>query len=131
MSQRYIIPDEQKDFWGSELLNTDKSVEVEAAHAHIKTYTDIHGLRGELEFRLDDTLKRILKTDRNYMLLSLVPTHLSYLRLKPMEGARDNWCPAAKGKKHSYGKEYSVGNSWHGPVWAADCTQCGYHFCDR
>jgi hypothetical protein len=138
MSSFYIIPDEQKDFWGSELLNPKQQVEITAAQAHIKAYTDTHKLRGEKEFRLDDTLRRILKTERQYMLLSEVPAQLAYLlpprppqKPSAMVGARDRWCPATATENHAYGQFYSVGNSWHGPVWAADCTKCNYHYCDH
>lgn len=137
MSNFYIIPDEQKGFWGSELLNAKQQVPIAPAQAHIKAYTDMHNLRGEQEFRLDVVLQGILKTERKFMLLSEVPQYLAYLLPPPppkptiMEGAKDRWCPATKSESHAYDGWYSVGNSWHGPVWAADCSKCGYHYCDH
>jgi hypothetical protein len=55
-------------------------------------------------------------------------------RLEPPPAPRkasDNFCPIAQDNKHTYGPARTVGYSWHSPVMAADCTLCGYNFCDH
>lgn len=129
MSNFYIIPDEQKDFWGSELLNAKQQVPIAAAHARIKTYADAHNLRGDQEFQLDAMLQRILKTERKFMLLSEVPTHLAYLL--PPQPSSDHWCAATNSKAHTWDEWKAVGQHACGPVWAANCTGCGYRYIDH
>lgn len=136
MSTFYTIPDEQKDFWGSELLNVKQQVDISGAQERIKAYTDAHKLRGEKEFRLDDVLQRILKTERKFMLLSEIPDHLAYLMAPPrpktrVRPARDDWCPATQSDTHEYGKAYKLGNAYSGPVYGKDCIKCEYHYIDQ
>ena len=132
--KKYLVPENQREFWGKEILDANNFIDKNLAIERVRVYTAEKKLLGEKEFKLDENLKEILKTDREYMLLMEVPHHLAYLvppKPKPMTGANDNWCPAVRSQKHSYGQYYKVGNSWHGPVWAADCTQCHYHYCDH
>ena len=71
----------------------------------------------------DQTLKRI-QTDPAYQ-TSVPPVSA------PLPNATDTFCPATGAARHNYGKSYQAGNSWHGPVWAADCADCKYHYCDH
>ena len=41
----------------------------------------------------------------------------------------DSFCP--KGEKHMYSEPIICGYSWHGPVRAANCINCGYHWTDH
>lgn len=130
----YLIPEDQKEFWGTEFLNFEGALTHEMAVQRIRAYTDVQKLRGDQEFKLDSKLKEILKTDREYMLLCEIKgylKHMTTLPLKTMDGAKEKWCPATGKEQHAYGKTYHVGNSWHGPVWGANCTKCGYRYTDH
>lgn len=43
--------------------------------------------------------------------------------------ATDSFCP--KGAKHMYSEPTICGYSWHGPVRAASCINCGYYWTDH
>ncbi len=76
----YIFPVEQKEFWGTESMNRNGAIVAPVAYERIKTYTKTQKLLGEQEFRLDETLKKILRTPRDFMLLSELPKYLeSYM----------------------------------------------------
>jgi hypothetical protein len=46
-----------------------------------------------------------------------------------LEKPTDSFCP--KGRKHQYSEPTICGYSWHGPVMAATCINCGYHWTDH
>lgn len=48
---------------------------------------------------------------------------------KPQRVPTDTFCP--KGEKHMYSEPTICGYSWHGPVRAANCINCGYHWTDH
>lgn len=80
MSISYIFPVEQKEFWGTESMNRTGTIAAPVAYERIKTYTRTQKLLGEQEFRLDESLKKILSTTRDYMLLSELPKYLESYR---------------------------------------------------
>jgi hypothetical protein len=47
----------------------------------------------------------------------------------PTKPLTDSYCP--HGPKHLYSEPHIGGYSWHGPVYVATCTKCGYHWSDH
>lgn len=51
--------------------------------------------------------------------------------LFPWSGSRHDWCAKTADHKHVNGPAEAIGNSWHGPVWTWECTECHYRFSDH
>lgn len=62
----FNVPSEYKEFWGAEFLTPKGKLAVSCAVMRIETYVRVNGLLCEdgHTFKLDDTLKAVLNTDR-------------------------------------------------------------------
>lgn len=97
MPLSYIFPAEQKEFWGTESMNHNGSIVASVAYERIKTYTKTQKLLGEQEFRLDETLKKLLLTTRDFMLLSELPKYLTPY-MTPLNSDVKRFCPSSSNR---------------------------------
>jgi hypothetical protein len=124
----YIVPKEDKMFWGSEFMNAKGIVMKEIAQYRLELHIKQHGLATDRGFKTDDELRQILKTDKGHLTMAEALTLLGFdvVPPGPIVTIYSRTCPVKK-EEHNFGRSWRVYDELHDRrLYTATCQDCGY-----
>ncbi len=124
----YIVPKEDKMFWGAEFMNAKGVVMKEIAQYRLELHIKQHGLSTDRGFKTDDELRHILKTDKGHLTMPEALTLLGFdvTPSGPIVTIYSRTCPITT-EEHNFGRSWQVYDEVLGHrLYTATCQNCGY-----
>ncbi len=121
----YIVPKEDKIFWGAEFMNAKGVVMKEIAQYRLELHIKQYGLATDRGFKTDDELRQILKTDKGHLTMPEALTLLGFDITQPGP-VYSRSCPMVNGEHNFEGTWNVYEKQYDRYLWTATCKDCSY-----